>query len=329
MKTTQLGPLIVSELAYGAMYFGTRVSEPTGFGLLDRYIAAGGNFIDTSNNYAFWPEGGRSGISEEVLGRWLKRSGKRNDLVIATKVGARPNRPGALLDDIQGLGREVIIVNAEESLKRLGTDRIDLYYAHIDDRITPLEETLAAFDTLVRSGKVRAIACSNYTTWRIEAARRISRAGNLAEYVAVQQRHTFLKPHAHAKFDIALTAKRGAPGYAAGTSPELLDYAKQHPAFRIVAYSPLLEGGYAKRDKINENYRSADNDARLAVLDVMARETGGTPGQIVLAWMLKSGIIPLMSASSQSQLDENLGAASLELTAEQMSRLDESYGGLL
>ena len=323
MDLTPIGPLQSSALQLGAMYFGTRTGEATSRSLLDAYLAGGGNFIDTSNNYAFWPDNGKAGASEEVLGRWLKDRGRRDDVMIATKVGALPNRPGGGFGDMQGLGRATIIEAIDQSLKRLGTDYVDLYYAHIDDRTTPLEETLSGLDAVVRAGKVRAIGCSNIMSYRIEAARRISRASGYPEYVCVQQRHSFLKVHAHADHEIArVMGRRGGHGIGEGTTPEILDYAAENPGFRIVAYSPVLKGAYADRSRLEDNYKSAENDARLAVLDAVAAETGASAGQIVLKWLIETGVIPLMAVSSLGQLEENLAAARLELSDDQMARLN-------
>jgi aryl-alcohol dehydrogenase-like predicted oxidoreductase len=325
LPRTTIGPLEVSAIQLGIMMFGSAVAEPRARSLMDAFVDASGDFMDTSNNYAFWHVNGHAGGSEELLGRWLKDRGRRDDLKIATKVGALPNRVGAGFEDIQGLGRKTIVRSVEDSLRRIGTDYIDLYYAHIDDRTTPLEETLAGFDDIVRAGKVRAIGCSNTLSWRIESARRISRAAGWPEYCCVQQRHTYLKVHPRAHFPISdELGEVGGIGIGEGTTNEHLDYARANPDFRIVAYSPMLVGAYADPSRISANYKSAENEERLQVLERVAEETGASTGQIVLAWIMQSSpqIIPLMAVSSAAQLEENLGGASLRLSAEQLAKLE-------
>lgn len=325
LETTTLGPLTVSEMALGAMLFGTTTEETLSRRLLDGFVAGGGTFIDTSNNYAFWPPNGFSGSSEELLGRWLKTRGRRDDLVIATKVGALPNRVGAGLEDIEGLGKETIIADIDASLKRLGTDYVDLYYAHIDDRTTPLEETLAGFDAVVRSGKVRAIACSNHAVWRIERTRQLSRQLGFPEYVGLQQHFSYFRPLPNSDLKRHQTmGMRGGWGGDGGLRAQHRDYLRFNPEFRAIAYSPLLRGAYHNPEKLEPHFRTEDNGRRRIALDAVAAELGATAGQVVLAWMLAStpAIIPLMAVSTEAQLTENLGAAAIKLTPEQMHRLD-------
>ena len=327
MEQTQLGPLSVSNLALGAMLFGTEVEENLSRRLLDSFVAAGGNFIDTSNNYAFWPKNGFAGSSEELLGRWLKARGRRDDLVIATKVGALPNRVGAGLEDIEGLGKATIIADIDASLKRLGTDYVDLYYAHIDDRTTPLEETLEGFDAVVRAGKVRAIACSNYAVWRVERARQLSRQLGFPEYVGLQQHFSYFRPRPDSDLKRNATmGMRGGWGTEGGLRGQHLDYIRFNPEFRVIAYTPMLRGAYRDPARLEPAYRTSDNEARRVALDAVAAETGATASQVVIAWLLGStpAIIPLMAASSEAQLSENLAAASIALTSEQMRRLDSA-----
>ena len=161
----------VPPFCLGALAFGTTTGEETAFAILDRYRELGGTFVDTSNNYAFWVNESQGGESEETLGRWLASRGCRDEMVIATKVGARPTVPGAGLESVEGLSGRVIEREVEESLRRLGTDRIDVYYAHVEDRSVPLEETVAAFGACVTRGLVRAVGASNHKTWRVERAR--------------------------------------------------------------------------------------------------------------------------------------------------------------
>ena len=162
MKKIRLGNTDkeISALCLGSMYFGTKISTESSFGLLDRYVAAGGDFVDTANLYACWVEGFHGGESETVLGQWMRERRNRDDLFLSTKVGATPTVRGGDTNAIEGLSSEAIESAIDASLKRLGTDRVDLYYAHIDDRKVSLGETLSTFDRLVRAGKVRFIGCS-------------------------------------------------------------------------------------------------------------------------------------------------------------------------
>ncbi|KAB8144908.1 aldo/keto reductase [Chloroflexia bacterium SDU3-3] len=302
-----------SELSLGCMYFGTRTPERTSFDLLDQFVGAGGDLLDTANNYAFWAEGGQGGESELLLGRWMRQRGARQRVVLATKVGALPTVPGGGLESRQGLAAKTIIAEVEQSLSRLQTDYIDLYYAHIDDRDTPLEETLEAFDRLVRAGKVRAVGCSNLRAWRLAEARALCQRHGWAAYCCVQQRHTYLRPSPSADFGLQVSA-----------DADLLDYCRAHPDMRIMAYSPLLGGAYTRADRpLPPEYATADSQARLRALAQVAQELGASPGQVVLAWLLRSSpaATPVIAASDAQQLRENLAAASLALSAEQIARL--------
>jgi aryl-alcohol dehydrogenase-like predicted oxidoreductase len=311
MRTVPLGEagLDVSALCLGCMFFGTRTGEEASEQVLDRYIAAGGTFLDTANNYAFWVEGGRGGESETLLGRWMRRRGNRDQLFLATKVGGAPG---------EDLSREAIRAAVEGSLRRLGTDHIDLYYAHIDHRDVRLEETLDAFGELVTAGKVRHIGCSNHAAWRIERARGISDVRGLPRYCCVQQRHSYLRPRRGADFGAQLVA-----------DGELLDFCSANREVALLAYSPLLSGAYTTSDRpLPEPYLGTDTDARLAALDRVARTTGATRNQVVLAWLMAGTppAIPLIAASNEAQLGENLGALGVELTDEQITTLNTAWG---
>jgi aryl-alcohol dehydrogenase-like predicted oxidoreductase len=308
MKTVPLGhtEIPVSALCLGAMYFGTRQDEATSYRLLDQYVDAGGFFIDTANIYAHWA-GGKGGDSEALLGRWMRDRRNRVRLFLASKVGFQY---GAVQ---RGLSARQIATECEKSLKLLGVDTIDLYYAHVDDRDTPMEETLEAFDRLVRSGKVRAIGASNFTAWRLEQAHWSSNTHGRAEYCCVQQRHTYLRPKPGASFGAQLAV-----------NDDLRDYCR-HRKVTLLAYSALLSGAYTRPDRqIGPQYLGADSDARLATLRQVAREKNATPNQMILAWMLHSDpfVLPLIAASTPEQMDENLQALEIIMSAEEMARLD-------
>ncbi len=309
MKTLPLGNtrVEVSALCLGAMYFGSRNDKATSFQLLDQYIDADGTFIDTANIYAHWISNSSGGESETLLGEWVRERSNRSQLFIASKVGFEYS------DTKRGLTAHQIESECEKSLKRLQTDTIDLYYAHVDDRNTPIEETLEAFNRLVTAGKVRFIGASNYLAWRLEEAKWVSESRNLAQYCCIQQRYTYLRP------------KPGINFYPqVAVNDDLLDYCRKRD-ITLLAYSVLLRGAYTRDDRpLPEQYIGQDSEARMAALKTVAKETGASPNQVILAWMLHSDppVLPLIAASNPEQLQENLDALEIQLSDEQMNRLN-------
>lgn len=309
MKYQELGRtgVQVSSLCLGAMYFGSRNDQATSYRLLDQYVDAGGNFIDTANIYAHWVEGFRGGESETLLGEWMKARGNRDRVFLASKVGFGygdvPKRLRA--SDIQH--------ECDKSLKRMQVDTIDLYYAHVDDRTTPLEESLEAFNRLVKAGKVRFIGASNYLAWRLEQARWISETHGWAKFCCIQQHYTFLK-------------LRGGMNVAPQVmvNDDLLDYVA-NGTLTLLAYSVLQSGAYTRPDRgFRKELLTPDNGKRLEMLATVAAEAGATVNQIILKWMLNRSVIPLIAASTSEQLMENIGALDVNLTTEQMDRLDRA-----
>jgi len=308
MKRVLLGKsrMNVSALCLGAMYFGSRTDKETSWQLLDQYVEAGGTFIDTANIYARWIPECSGGESETLLGEWIRERKNRDQLCIASKVGFE--YPGVE----RGLPAGRIEEECDKSLKRLGIDTIDLYYAHVDDRRTPQEETLEAFDKLVKAGKVRRIGASNFLAWRLEEARWISRTREWAEYCCIQQRYTYLRPRPGTGFDPQVAA-----------NDDLVDYCRAR-GMTMLAYSPLLSGAYSRADReFQPQYAGTDTENRLAALKTVAEEVGATVNQVVLAWMLHSDppVIPLIAASTSAQMQENLDVLNVTLSAEQMERL--------
>jgi aryl-alcohol dehydrogenase-like predicted oxidoreductase len=303
--------LTVSEICLGTMYFGYRTDEATSFAILDRFAEAGGTFLDTANCYGQWH--GKAWESERVIGRWLRSRGMAGRMVIATKVGARTTVPGDPDPrHWQGLGAAAIREDAETSLRNLGVDRLDLLYAHIDDRSTPLEETVLELAALAERGQAGLLGTSNTAIWRIERARAIARTDERPGYSCVQQRYTYLQPLLQ-------------PGQLDTITEELLDYAAAED-LALLAYSPQLGGSYARPDRpLPAAYAHAGSLERLAVLGEVAGELGAAPGQVVLAWLLarsRPPVIPIPGAGSVAQLDEILGATELTLDPETISRLD-------
>ena len=317
MQTIPLGStgVEVSALSLGTMYYGTTTDEPTSVKLLDAYAEAGGTFLDTALGYARWVEGGQGGESEAVLGRWMAERGNREQMFVATKVGF----PSFVDEQGTGLSASQIEHACECTLKRMGIDTIDLFYAHGDFRDTPIEERLEAFDRLVKAGKVRFIGASNTVAWRLEQARRTSREHGWAEYCCVQQRFSYVRPRAGYVNEI----------HAVG-NPELLDYCLTENV-GLLAYSPLLGGAYVRDDKsFPEEYHGSDTDARLAMVQQVARDVGATANQVVLAWMIQSEpkVIPVIAASRVEQQEENLGALDVKLSTEQLELLSNANNHL-
>ncbi len=299
--------LNVSEVALGAMMFGTTTSKKDAYEVLDTYMDLGGNFIDTSNNYAHWA--GTGDESETLLGEWLRDRGCRDRVVLATKVGFDRHGEGA------GLRREQIEYWVEESLRKLGTDYIDLYYAHTDDPHTPMEETVEAFDRLVRQGKVRALGASNFDTWRMAEANMIAKERGLTPYTVMQQRLSYLYP----KFSVA-------PKYAFNevTDRQRLRFLcdKDMP---LISYACLCKGAYENPDLLPEEYEGGE---RLTFLRNMAKEKGVNPSALVVAWLTNlhrcegfPRVIPLFSATPE-QLKQNLRGLELSLTDEELARMN-------
>jgi aryl-alcohol dehydrogenase-like predicted oxidoreductase len=312
MRTVSLGNTgeQVSALCFGAMFLGTHQDEPTSFALLDQYVEAGGTFIDTANIYAAWVSGFKGGESETVLGRWLKARGNRNKLFLATKVGF------GYQDVEMGLSARTIEAECNKSLKQLGVETIDLYYAHVDDRQTPLHETLEALDRLVSAGKVRYVGASNYLAYRLERAHTLAKLHEWTPFRCLQQRYTYVQPRPGVR-------NVGAQQYV---TDEILDYVRWRKGdLTLLAYSVLLGGAYTRADReMPEQYDTADNNARLETLRAVARENHCTPNQVVLAWLMQSDppVLPLIAVSTPEQLRENVAALEVQLSGEQMQRLN-------
>ncbi len=310
----------VSTLCLGTMWFGTRTDEETSFAILDRFVEAGGTFLDTANNYNAWGLGyGRD--SEDVLGRWLASRGSRDQVRLATKVGAAKKDPNLPLQmeeprNYQGLGAETIAREARESLRHLGVDHIDAYYGHVDDYDTPLAETVGAFGKLQAEGLVGITGISNVALHRVVEAREEARRQGVAPYGLVQQQLTYPYP-------------RPDVGRHNWASYELLDYARASSEagspLAVVAYSPLMQGALVRDDRpLWDGFDHPTTHERLRVLREVADEIGATPNQVVLAWLLGGPVpvVPIVGAGSLAQLEEILGAAELDLDDDVRARLD-------
>jgi aryl-alcohol dehydrogenase-like predicted oxidoreductase len=308
----------VSTLCLGTMHFGTRTDEATSFAILDRFVEAGGTFVDTANNYNAWI-GGYGRDSEDLLSRWLTTRGLRGTVRVATKLGAAKRDPSLELSaaNFQGLGAETVLREAHESLRHLGLDRIDVLYGHVDDRDTPLEETVGAFGKLVDEGAVDVLGISNVSLWRVVEARAVAERLGVEPYTVVQQQGSYVFP-------------TPTPVRTNWLSGELLDYAASagvdgRPPLAVVAYSPLHQGALTRPGKAF--YNGTDHSGtpgRVRVLHEVAAELGATPNQVALAWLLGGPVpvVPIVGAGSVAQLDEALGAAELDLDDDVRARLD-------
>ncbi|MBN2131435.1 MAG: aldo/keto reductase [Sedimentisphaerales bacterium] len=309
MKTLRLGStdVEVSALCLGTDSIGSKIDRETSFQLMDLFREKGGTLVDTANFYASWVPGCQGGESETTIGLWMKERGNRDQMVISSKLGF--DYPGC----DGGLTAAEIERECEKSLKRLQTDRIDLYHAHRDDPETSLEETMEAFDRLVKAGKVRAIGASNLRVWRIAEANTVSRINGWAQYAAVEQRHTYLRPRHGADF-----------GPQICINDDLKDYCQSHN-MTLVGYSVLLQGAYTREDRaVPAQFAGPDAEARLAALKTVAGEVDGTLNQVIIAWMRQSDppVLPIIAGSKPEQLTENIAALDIALTDDQMKRLD-------
>jgi aryl-alcohol dehydrogenase-like predicted oxidoreductase len=309
MRKISLGKtgIEISVMGLGTMYFGSKVDEGTSFRLMDLYMEHGGNFLDSANKYASWLPGYKGGESEVLIGKWLNQRGRAGDLLISSKVGFPYG------DVPRSLKKEIIISECELSLRRLGVECIDLYFAHAYDSDTPVEETMEAFYQLKKAGKIRFIGASNYMAWRLEEANSLAVLKDWEGFSCLQQRHTYLESNTRADFGNQLIL-----------TPEIVDQCKERE-ISLMAYSPLLGGIYGKEvAKIPPQYQSLDSRQKLDSLLALASNTGHSPNQLVLSWMLHSSpsVIPLVTGSNEKQLMENLEAASVSLSSEDMEILN-------
>jgi len=300
----------VSPLAFGGNVFGWTIDEATSFSLLDALADTGINFIDTADVYSSWVPGNQGGESETIIGKWLARTGKRAEVVIATKVG--------LLEGREGLSADNILRAVEDSLRRLQTDYIDLYFSHRDLAGTaPLEETLAAYQKLIEAGKVRIIGASNYSGARLHEAAEISRRDNLPAYQVVQPEYN-LYDRADYESDVepaATALKLGVTNYFA-------------------LASGFLSGKYRSRDDLKKSARGAKIDKYLnqrgqrilAALDTISGKHDSSPTAVALAWQIARPSItaPIASATSLGQLQALGAALRLKLDAEDIEQLDQA-----
>ncbi|MFJ5216290.1 aldo/keto reductase [Streptomyces sp. NPDC088354] len=303
--TTELD---VFPLSLGGNVFGWTADEETSFAVLDAYTAAGGNFVDTADAYSSWVPGHRGGESELLIGSWLGKRRRRDDIVVATKVGSHP--------DFKGLKAATIKAAAEESLRRLGTDHIDLYYTHFDDVETPVEEIIGAMDALVREGKVRYIAASNISPERLTASLEFSAREGLAKYVALQQHYNLVERD----YEGPLREVVRAHGLAS------VPYFGLARGFLTGKYRPGVAVDSPRAGAAGAYLESPRGPRVLAALDEVAAAHGAEPASVALAWLRSrpTVVAPIASARTPEQLPALLASAELELTAQELELLTEA-----
>ncbi|WP_337265017.1 MULTISPECIES: aldo/keto reductase [unclassified Serratia (in: enterobacteria)] len=302
----------VPSLTFGGNVFGWTADEATSFSLLDALLDYQLNFIDTADIYSSWVPGNHGGESETVIGNWLKKSGKRDRVIIATKVG-KPMGEGK-----QGLSPRYIQRAVEDSLRRLQTDYIDLYQSHDDDRDTPLADTLAAFDALIKAGKVRAIGASNYQADRLEEALKVSEQHGFARYETLQPEYNL---YARAGYETALESVAQQHGLG------VINFFALASGFLTGKYRSEQDMGKSPRgDTIVARYLNPRGLRILAALDRLAAKHRATPAKVSLAWLMARPSItaPIVSATSLTQLDELVGAIELKLEVEDIKVLNEA-----
>ena len=313
MERRRLGnsELEVAPLALGGNVFGWTVDEATGFKLLDAFVASGFNLIDTADVYPKWVPGNQGGESEAMIGNWLKRSGRRDEVVVATKVGME------MAPDRKGLSREHILRSAEESLRRLQTDYIDLYQSHQDDSSTPLEETLEAYDQLITQGKVRAIGASNYSAARLEEALNVSKRLGLPRYETLQPLYNLYDREAY-EAELEPLCLRENVG--------VIPYYSLAAGFLTGKYRSEADLGQRARGGTVKKYLNERGLGILKALDEVAAQYDSTPARVALAWLIARPSItaPIASATSLDQLNDLVEATKLQLAPEAIEALDRA-----
>ncbi|RDC61867.1 aldo/keto reductase [Adhaeribacter pallidiroseus] len=303
--------LTVAPLAFGGNVFGWTIDPATSFTLLDAFTAAGFNLIDTADVYSNWVPGNQGGESETIIGNWLKQSGKRDQVIIATKVGGEMS-PGK-----KGLSPKHIRQSVEDSLQRLQTDYIDLYQSHYDDPATPLEETLGTYGELIKEGKIRAIGASNYTAERLAEALQISKQNNLPRYDSLQPEYNLYERQGYEK-ELEPLCRENNIG--------VINYFALASGFLTGKYRSEADLAKSKRGQGNKKYLNERGFRILAALDEVAQRYQTNAASIAIAWLLaRPGITaPIASATSPEQLQALTKAATLQLDKEAVEMLDKA-----
>ncbi|WEK35016.1 MAG: aldo/keto reductase [Candidatus Pseudobacter hemicellulosilyticus] len=303
--------LQVAPINFGGNVFGWTLTEQRSFEMLDAFAAAGFNFIDTADTYSWWVQGNKGGESETIIGNWLRSRGNRNNMVIATKVGSQNK------EHKEDVSKAHILRSAEESLKRLQVDHIDLYYTHFDDNVTPIEETLGAYQQLIKEGKVRYIAASNLTPERLTASLELAESAGLPRYQALQPHYNLAERSNYETNYALIAAKYGLSVF---------------PYWSLAA--GFLTGKYRSESDLDKSVRGAGAKQYLnpkglgilAALDSVAGKHKTQPATVALAWLLAQPQVaaPIVSATSQSQLETLVQAPALQLDQADLDLLNKA-----
>lgn len=297
----------IAPVVFGGNVFGWTADEKRSLELLDRFVERGFNAIDTADSYSVWAPGLVGGESERLLGEWLARRGRRDDIVLMSKVGMLPDR--------EGLSAANIEKALDDSLKRLNTDYLDVYFAHIDDEKVPLAETLGAFSRLIEAGKVRTIGASNYSPQRLQEALAVAKKENLPRYEVIQPLYN-LYDRQDFEGKLASVAEQNDLG--------VVSYFSLASGFLTGKYASVEDLQGSSRAALMEKYFDERGQRLLKELIAVAEELGVRPAQVALAWLIgRSGVTaPIASATTLTQLEEILGAVDVSLTEEVVARLD-------
>jgi aryl-alcohol dehydrogenase-like predicted oxidoreductase len=301
----------VVPFCFGGNVFGWTIDEPTSFNILDAYVDRGLDFIDTADVYSKWAPGNKGGESETIIGNWLKKSGKRNKIILATKVG----KP--MGEDKKGLSRAYITKAVDASLKRLQTDYIDLYQSHEDDKDTPLLETLETFTDLIKQGKVRAIGASNYSSNRLREALYVSKENGLARYECLQPEYNLYEREHY---------ETGLEPVCLENNVGVINYYSLASGFLTGKYRSEADLSKSTRGGGIKKYLNHRGFKILIALDEVAAQYKATPASVALAWVLaRPGITaPIASATSVAQLDETIKALDINLDDEAINLLNKA-----
>lgn len=311
MKKITIGKtdLQVAPVNFGGNVFGWTLDEKQSFEILDTFVNAGFNFIDTADTYSWWADGNKGGESEAIIGKWMKARGNRHQVIVATKVGAQ-NRTHK--EDVSSAH---ILQSVDESLQRLQTDHIDLYYTHFDDNVTPVEETLSAYDKIIKAGKVRYIAASNLTPARLTESLQLAEANGLPRYQALQPHYNLVE----------------RTNFETKYQPIAREYGLSVMPYWSLA-AGFLTGKYRSGDDLKKSVRGEGvrkylNEKGLSILhalDQVAAKHNATPATVALAWLLAQPTIaaPVVSATSRMQLETLMAAPALQLDAADLALLD-------
>ncbi|WP_126650753.1 aldo/keto reductase [Chryseobacterium aureum] len=307
IKNTDLS---IAPINFGGNVFGWTLDEKQSFDILDRFTEAGFNFIDTADTYSWWVNG-KGGQSEEIIGKWMKSRANRNDIVLATKVGSETKEHG------YDISKKHILKSVDESLQRLQTDHIDLYYTHFDDNTTPVEETLSAYDEIIKAGKVRYIAASNLSPERLKASFEAAEKNNLPKYVALQPHYNLMEREGFEQHYAPLAEQFDL---------SVFPYWSLAAGFLTGKYRNEADLAKSARGEGVRKYLNPKGLEVLKALDQVSAKNNTTQGTVSLAWLLSNPLItaPIVSATSASQLETVFNAPKLILDQEDIDLLNKA-----